>query len=247
MVVLAAALAAATAACSSGGSSSPGATGTTGASGTAGVGTTGASDPLAGLNSQQIAAKAVSGTEAATAVRITGTGTDSGQTVTLDLTEVKGKGCFGTIAEGKIGSFKLVYNGTDVWVLPDAAFYAAENVPAAAKTILDGKYIEVSASDASLGSMSSLCSMTSLLSKTKPDASLSKGVKTTYNGQSVYKITDKTGAGVAYVSDSSPSQILYIDKSGSDGGQLTFTYYTTPPAITPPPASQTIDGSKYGF
>jgi hypothetical protein len=53
--------------------------------------------------------------------------------------------------------------------------------------------------------------------------------------------------GTAYVTDTAKPEVLGITIGGSGGGSLTFTYYTTPPAITPPPASESIDGSKYGF
>jgi hypothetical protein len=239
MIVLAAALAAGTAACGSSGSPAT----TSGNSPTTG----GSTNALAGLTSRQVATKAVTGTEAASAVRVSGSGEDSGQTITMDLTLVKGKGCQGTVSEAQLGSFKLIFNGADVWMLPDAKFYQTEKIPAAAVALLNGKYIEVKSTDSNMGSLATLCSLSGLLGKITPDASLAKGVKTTLNGVPAVKITDKTGAGVAYVSDSATPELLQIDKTGSNGGQLTFTYFSTPPAITAPPTSQTIDGSKYGF
>lgn len=223
--VLAAAIAAGTAACASG----P------------------APDPLAGLTSKQVATKAVTGTEAASSVRITGSGEDSGQSITLDLTEVKGKGCQGSFSEAKLGSFKMVYNGTDVWVLPDAQFYQSENVPSSAVALLNGKWIEVKSNTAGLGSMTQLCSVSGLLGVVSKDASLIKGTKTTFDGQPAIKITDNTGKGYAYVTDTSTPQLLLIHSTGSGGGQLNFVYGGIADAITPPPASQTIDGSKFGL
>jgi hypothetical protein len=232
ITVLAAALAAGTAACGSSGSS--------GSSGPA-------ADPLAGLTSKQIATKAVTGTKTANAVRISGSGENAGSAITLDLTVVKDKGCQGSFSEGSQGSFKLVYDGTTVWMLPDATFYKKNNVPASAVALLNGKYIKVKATTAGMGSMAQLCSLSGLLGSVNKDASLSKGVKTTYNGQPAIKITDNTGTGVAYVSDTATPVLLRINKPGSDGGQLNFTYSGIATTITPPPASQTIDGSKYGF
>ncbi len=206
-----------------------------------------AADPLAGLTSRQIAAKAVTATESAAAVRITGNGQDAGTAITLDLTVLKGKGCEGSFSEASLGSFKLVYDGTTVWLLPDAAFYKANKVPAAAAAVLNGKYIKAKATSADMGSMAQLCSLSGLLGTVNSNASLAKGVKTTFDGQPAIKITDNTGTGVAYVSDTATPEILVVDKPGSSGGKLNFVYNGLPSTITPPPPSQVIDGSKYGF
>lgn len=202
---------------------------------------------LAGQDSQQIATKAVAGTEAAPSVRVAGSGTDSGQTFSLDLTLVHGKGCQGSIGEGKQGSFRLVYTNNTVYVLPDTTFYKANGAPAAVLPLLRGKYLKLKSTDSGLGSLAAICTVNSLLSKFTLDAGTAKGVMTTVNGQPVVKITDKTGSGFAYVSDTASPKLLRIQKPGSAGGEVNFTYPATPPAITAPPASQVIDGSKYGF
>jgi hypothetical protein len=216
------------------------------AAGAAACGSSTSSDPLAGLTSKQIATQAVTGTEAASSVRIYGQGSDSGQPLSIDLTIVKGKGCQGSFSEGNVGSFKLVYMGGTVWVLPDNAFYQANKVPADAQAILDGKYLEVKSTSNGLGSIAQVCTMSTLLGTFVGDAGTTKGVKTTLNGQPAYKIADKTDAGFAYVTDAAPPQLLQVVKPGSGGGTINFSYGTTT-TITPPPASQVIDGSKYGF
>jgi hypothetical protein len=226
LTVLAAALAAATAAC---GSSSP------------------PVDPLAGLTSKQIATKAVGATETAPAVHITGTGDDSGKSITIDLTFVRGKGCQGSFSEASLGSLKMVYDGTTVWMLPDASFYKDNGVPSTVAGLLNGKYIKLKGSTSGLGSLTQVCSLSGLLGNLTPDASLTKGVKMTLNGQSVIRISDTKGTGYAYVSDMAPPELLMINKTGSSGGQLNFSYTGVATSITPPPAGQTIDGSKYGL
>ena len=235
LTVLAVALAAGTGACgSSGGSAGP-----------AGQGTS--ADPLAGLNSRQIAQRAVAGTEAAPSVRVTGSGTDSGQPITIDLTLIRGKGCQGTLSTSSMGSVKVVYNGTTVWLLPDAKFYRSQNVPASALSVLNGKYLQVKANGSSLGSLGQLCTLSKLLSQFTPHAGTAKGIATTVDGQRAVKITDKTSSGYAYVSDEADPVLLRIQKPGAGGGLVKFSYTGNRLAITPPPASQVIDGSKYGF
>lgn len=217
------------------------------AAGAAACGSSGSTDPLAGLTSKQIATKAVSGTEAAPVVRVSGSGSDSGHKLTLDLTLVRGKGCAGSFSEGNLGSLKLIYNGTTMWVLPDAKFYQDSGAPAAVATLLKGKYLELKSGTSGLSGMTQLCSMSKLLSEFTVDAGTAKGVITTVDGQSAVKITDKTGSGHAYVSDTAAPQLLRITKPGSSGGQIDFSYPATSPALTSPPASEVIDGSKFGF
>jgi hypothetical protein len=244
ITVLAAALAVGTAACgASGGSAGPGTTAGTKAAASPGS----SADPLAGLTSQQIAKRAVADTEAAPSVRVVGGGSDSGQAFTIDLTLVRGKGCEGTVAEGKRGSFQLVYHSTTVWLRPDSAFYQSQGIPAAMLTILKGKYLELKASGSGLASMAGICTMSHLLSQFTLDAGTTKGIMTTINGQPAVKITDKTGTGYAYVSDTTTPELLRVEKAGSGGGRIDFTYYATPVAITPPPASQVVDASKFGL
>lgn len=210
-------------------------------------GSSGSTDPLAGLTSQQIATKATSGSEAAPIVRVSGSGSDSGQLLTLDLTLVRGKGCTGSLAEGNLGSLRLIYNGSTVWLMPDAKFYKANGVPATTAALLTGKYLAIKSSTSGLSSVIALCSISKLLSQFSVDAGTAKGVITTLDGQTAVEIADKTHAGHAYVSDIATPELLRITKPGSKGGQFDFSYPATPPSLASPPASEVIDGSKYGF
>ena len=206
-----------------------------------------AGDPLAGMTSKQVATKAVSATEAAPIARVSGSGSDSGQLVNLDLTLVRGKGCTGTIGEGSLFSLRLIYNGSTMWVLADSKFYQSAGAPAAAAAALKGKYLKLKAGTSGLSSLSELCSMSKLLSQFTVDAGGGKGVKTTLGGQSAVEINDSTGAGHAWVSDTATPELLRIQKPGSSGGQIDFSYPATAPALTSPPAGQVVDGSQYGF
>jgi hypothetical protein len=203
--------------------------------------------PFAGLTADQVAARALADTKAAPVVRITGTGSDSGQTLTLDVTLVRGKGCQGTISEGTAGSFRLVYNGTTVWVLPDSKFYQSNGVPAAAQAILDGKYLQVKSTDTGLGAIANLCSVSSLLGGfgTKPTG-LVISTPVTFDDMPAVKLSDIFDSAYVYVSYTARPVLLRLTDPTSGGGKLDFSYNSTA-TITPPPASEVIDGSKYGF
>jgi hypothetical protein len=67
------------------------------------------------------------------------------------------------------------------------------------------------------------------------------------SGQPALQLTDGAKPGSVYVSVSGRPQLLRVVSTGSNGGQLDFTGYGTPVTLTAPPASQTLDGAKYGF
>src|SRR5262249_40191649 len=152
-------------------------------------------DPLADLSASAIITKAFADTSAASSVHFTGTGTDSGQKLSLAITVVRGKGCTGTISESKSGSFQVIYLGKSVWVKPDATFW--KNIAASGgsdaklgASLLSGKWLKDSAGDKSgLGSLVSVCSLSSLFGQATPASDqLVKGTLTTPNGQAVLPI-----------------------------------------------------------
>jgi hypothetical protein len=248
--LLAAALAVTAAACGASGSTTP----SSGASTAASLSPQAVSDPLASWSAERIVRQSQTDTLAAPYVRVTGNVSSSGQQIAFDLTMVAGTGCKGSVTEHGIGSFTLVSLGKSVWVLPDAQFYKSEvgQNPNAqlAETLLAGKYLE-DTEGTGLGSLATLCSLKSMLGSTSQsssdDAGTTKAGTAMIDGQRALKLVNAKQHGTAYVSDTTKPEVLQIAVSGSGGGSLSFTYYTTAPAITPPPASQTIDGSKYGF
>jgi hypothetical protein len=248
--ILTTALAAATAACGgSAGTADQGSTATATATPTASASpaSKASADPLAGLTGQRILTRAFADTESAASVRLTGVVGDSGQAVTMDLTVVAGKGCDGTLTVAKTGSFRLIYNGTTVWILPDEAFYRSQGTTAAVLAILEGKYLKVSGKGSGLGAMAGLCSLSSLLSgfRSTP-ADYPRGGATKVDGQRAVRISDTGDSAYVDVSDTVNPELLRMYAPGSSGLQLDFRYAAAP-AITGPPAGMVLDGSKYGF
>ena len=248
---LTAALAVGLAACGTSGSSSVASNSsattraTTSASATA--------DPLADKSATAIITKAFADTSAASSVHVTGTGTDSGQNISLALTVVRGKGCTGTISESKSGSFQVIYLGKSVWIKPDAAFWksiaAGSSDARLGASLLSGKWLKDSASDTSgLGSLVSVCSLSSLFGQATPASDrLVKGALTTLNGQAVLPIKDVTHQGTADVTDTAKPELLRLTSAGTSAGTFSFSDFEAPATITPPPAGEVVDGSKYGF
>ena len=248
---LTAALAVGLAACGTSGNSSVASTGSASTHATTSASVT--ADPLADLSATAIITKAFADTSAASSVHFTGRGTDSGQKLGFALTVVRGKGCTGTISESKSGSFQVIYLGKSVWVKPDAKFWktiagSGSNAQLGA-SLLAGKWLKDSASDTSgLGSLVSVCTLSSLFSQSTPASDhLVKGTPTTLNGQAVLPIKDVTHDGTAYVTDTANPELVSLTSVGSSSGTFSFSDFGAPATITPPPASEVVDGSKYGF
>jgi hypothetical protein len=205
-------------------------------------------NPLATLSADQIASKAGADLRTVAAVHVAGSVTDSGQQLGLSLTLVHGKGCEGSMSMQNKGSFLLIMIGTAVWLQPDEKFWKSigGSDPAVLK-ILAGKYMRTSAKGG-LGALGQLCDPSKLFgSSFENPTGIVKAKNATISGQPALEIKDAKGSDAAYVSVSARPQFLRITGTGSSSGQLDFTGYGTPVTLTAPPASQTLDGAKYGF
>jgi len=203
--------------------------------------------PLAGQSADAIVTAAVANTEAASSVRMTGAGTNAGKGVMFDLTLVRGKGCEGTVSLSKTQAFRLIYLGQTVWMQPSDAFYASLGTSKAALSLLEGKYIAVKSTDPLTGNISQLCSLSGLLGAVRPTSGTGSTAVTTYQGRPAIKVTQPGNTGYAYASDTAKPVLLVVTEPGASGGNIQFSHYDAPVTITPPPAAQTIDGSRFGF
>lgn len=205
-------------------------------------------DPLAADTSVWILHHASTDTEAAFAVHLTGSGEDSGHTMTFDLSIAGSDGCTGKVTESGAGSFQLIFDGSTVWVKPDDEFWrvASGITDPAQLAAVEGKYLTATAGGSGLGEIASLCQLTAALKglTSLPDDTpgATRGPVTRINGQRELKVSDAKDSSYAYVTDTAQPRLLQVVETGSDGGELSFGYPGTPVAITPPPASEIITG-----
>ncbi len=250
---LAAAIVVSATACgSSGASGSSGSSGAGGSSGSTG------SSALAGMSADQIVQKSVSDLKAASSVRIAGKVVDSGQAVTLDLTDVAAQGCQGTIAlaasatatgsSAVSGTAGLVVVDGTVYMKLDQSFFNNLGLPASIFADVTGKYIKLTAKS-DLASFAQLCNPSNLSSAfAKEDTGFVKSGTAIIGGQSVlaFKQPKHAGSGTVYISDSATPQIVRIAGTASQGA-INFSDYNAPATITAPPAGEVVDGSKFGL
>jgi hypothetical protein len=240
--LLAAAIAASATACASGGS-----------------GTTGSS-ALVGKSPDQIVQKSVADLKAASSVRITGKLVDSGQGVTLDLIDVAAQGCQGTIglaarasATGSAavsGTADLVVSDGTVYMKLDQSFFktAGLGLPASEFSDVVGRYIKLT-STSDLANFAQLCNPSTLSGAfAKEDTGFVAAGSAMINGQPAlgFKQPKNTSNGTVYVSDTATPEIVRI-AGPSNEGSVDFSDYNVPATITAPPASEVVDGSKFGL
>ena len=229
------------AACSSGGSSGPG---------------TSSAGSLSGTP-DQIVQQAVSDLKAATSLRINGSVISQGTNITIDFTDVAAHGCQGTLALAASASSSgaavsgladLVEVNSTVYMKLDKSFFKNLGLPSSLFSSITGKYIEVT-SKSELASFAQLCDASTLASGfNKEDTGFVKDGTATVDGQAVeaFKQPAHAGSGIVYISESSTPEIVRLQGPASEGS-IDFTNYNAAVTITAPPASEVIDGSKFGL
>jgi hypothetical protein len=208
-------------------------------------------NPLATLTAKQIVTKSVADLRAAKSFTMVGSVTGSGQTESLNLGYLNGKGCAGTVTEGTQGSVAIVVIGTTAWIKPDNKFFesTAGSQASAAIALLNGRYLKGTTSNANVKSLTSVCDVTSLTSAFTATGTLVKGKVTTLNGQQVITVTDSAKGGTLYATNTATPQLVQIVNTkgeGGDTGRIKFNVGAKV-TLTPPPASQTVDGAAFGF
>jgi hypothetical protein len=234
--------------CATGCGSSASGTGTTSSTGPSSRTSPAASqpDPLAGLNANQIAAKAIRDLKSAPSFTISGTTVDDGEMATVSV-GVTGKGCVMTLTMGSKGKATFVYLGQTVWMKADDAFWKSQAGGDAGSStdtaMYAGKYVRIPApADSGPAVSGGACNSSEMTSSSSVFPLLTdavKGALTTVSGQRVYPLTDKAKDESMYVTDAGAPRIIKIvsTKPGNDF-QLNVTD-GIPESITAPPASET--------
>ena len=214
-------------------------------------GATSTADPLASLSAKQVAAKVIADANAAGSVSLAGSITQSSGTETVNLAVKPGKGCTGTLGAAGHGSFKLIKIGDTIYLNPDKKFweFSAGTHAAEVNSLINGRYIKVSASDKTMGSLATICDMGQMFSTNGKADTLKKGKVTTLDGTRVLALNNTSEDTVSYVTDTSAPRLVEMTapKGARNGsGKITVTY-DAPVTLTAPPASQVLDGAQLGL
>jgi hypothetical protein len=209
----------------------------------AGCGSSSSGNGVASKPPAQILDAAVKAAKSAATVHVSGSMSDEGQPVSLDLELEAGKGGKGTIAlEGL--SVKLIQLNGAVYMNGSEAFYRHVAGSAAAQ-LLRGKWLKAPASDANFASLASLTDLDKLVGSTLAShGALVAAGTSTVRGQKVVGVTDKSKGGTLYVATTGPAYPVEIAKSGSSGGTVVFERWNKPVTLEAPVGAININQLK---
>ena len=209
----------------------------------------GSSDPLGGMSAKQVLNKAVADLKAAPSFKISGNISQTNGAYSLHLGYLRDKGCEGMVAQQGKGSIAMIVIGDKAWVKPDDMFIKSVAGSQASVVIaqIGGKYLSGSTSNSNVASLTGLCNVNTLSSQLLQPTSVVKGKVVTRNGQQALPLTDTSKGGTLYVTDTATPQVLEIvNTTAGKSGTITFNV-GAPVTLSAPPASQTLDGSQFGF
>ena len=211
-----------------------GAIGACGSSGSSGNG-------VASKSANDILSSSTNAIQAAKSVHVSGSLSDGGQSIKLDLNILSGKGAKGSMSQNGL-SFQIIAAGRYVYINGSPNFWKKFGGLAAA-TLFQGKWLKAPANSSSFASLSSLTDLHKLASALLTGhGTLTKGSTSTVNGQKVIAVTDSSKSSKLYVATTGKPYPVQIAKAGSTAQHVDFDAYNASVALTPP--AKSIDISQ---
>ncbi|HXW86964.1 MAG TPA: hypothetical protein VEJ42_01770 [Streptosporangiaceae bacterium] len=203
----------------------------------------GSSGPSGSVSAGQVMSALHTNVRQAHSVHMTGSVTQDGQKITVDLS-FDNSNVFGTISENGASFYLLSLNGT-TYIKLDSSFLKFAKAPASACALICGRYLELPASSAS--QITGQLSMASLADKpfsstiaAKADQSGSVFVPATVDGQQVLQFRQG-----AYALDVTSNGTRYpVLFTGPHGESVAFSEWNSVTLPPPPPASEVVNISK---
>lgn len=211
-----------------------------------------APDPLANQPAATVMAEAMVNLKAASSVTVNSAGIASGVYISGHMQVDPGKGCTGTTMVENVlsawGSVTYVTVGKTIYFKPDDLMWEglAGSGAATIAQKVSGRYVQDPVSDRNLGGIGD-CVIGGWYT---PDASFAKGQVTMLNGVRALSLKDSSGD-VVYVTDTSTPEVVQFDLAPVPGttDPANETTYTigVPVKLTPPSASQVVNGASIHF
>jgi hypothetical protein len=206
-------------------------------------------DPLKNWSVAHIEATSIANAEQTSSLTLSGTFEQSGQTATLNIGVKKGLGCTATTVGSKTGTEKIIVIGKTVYLYLDKKFWTSVDGSTGASLYAEikGRYMKVSSASLA-NSLTALCSVQQDLTAGSSKVAVSRGAVSALDGVRVLELKNSDGTDV-YVTDSSKPEIFEMTSpKGSANGAGTFRVNVGAPfTLAAPPASDVINGAKYGF
>jgi hypothetical protein len=188
---------------------------------------------VAAKSPAQIVAAAKSAADKASSVHVSGSLVSGGVPLTLDLSLVAGKGGQGRISQNGL-SFEVIQLEGTAYISGSPSFYSHFAGPAAAQ-LLQGKWLKASATTGSLATLAPLTELSKLVdAAVATHGALSKGAKTTVEGQPAIPITEAAQKGTLYVATTGQPYPIQIAKAGGGGGKIVLSKWNQPVKLAAP-------------
>jgi hypothetical protein len=179
----------------------------------------------------QVAADAASALEKAGAAHLVGTGTQDGKPMKLDI-HVVGADASGTVTMNG-AQLDMVNVGGKFYIRASGDFWTQNGVPAAAVSLLDGKWVIVPGDAASQFSQFSLKGLADEL-RHPSDGTIKDAVHTdTVDGTKVVVVTESNGSTLDVAATGTPYPLRIVDR-GSQSDTITASDFGKKTAITAP-------------
>lgn len=181
----------------------------------------------------------------ASSVHVSGTATQQGQTIGLDLSMTR-SGLSGQASLGGIDVTVLTTGGS-TYIKVNAAILRSAHAPSTACKLFCGKYLKATAAESGLTSLSMSSLMTSMSRSitSTPVAKITFGGTVLFNGVPAW-VLEQPGQGTAYVAATGQHYLLRLVGLQRGGGTMNFTQWNSARIPGPPPASQMVNPTQLG-
>ena len=200
------------------------------------------SNGVADKTPTQILTEAKQAARDAGSVHVSGSITDQGTTIGVDLHIGKTAGAGSITLHGS--KIDLVRAGDTVYIRAPASFYTSLGAGAAAGQLLDGKWLKASAKSKEFSDLAQLTALDAFTAQAlKPDGTVSKGDETTVDGQKVIQLKSSKG-GSLFVATTGKPYPVQLEGSGTSKGTITFSDWGSSVKADAP--AKSIDLAKLG-
>ncbi|MFI9211395.1 hypothetical protein ACIGW7_25150 [Streptomyces sp. NPDC053253] len=216
-------------------------------------------DPFANLTPDEIAERAVTATQSATSLRMTGRVVADGEPLDIDFAVNDRDECTGVMKIGG-GTAELRRIDDLTYMKGDEAFWrvsmASQGMPEAqidaTIELIKGRWLKIAPGQAGSGDLSGVCDLKGLLADLDEDkegrTGLVRGPDAEVDGTPVATLVKKKTGGetttVSVSEEGKPYILKMVKAGGEEPGSMLLSDYDKPVDVTVPPAADTVDLSK---
>ncbi|MFF1510543.1 hypothetical protein [Streptomyces sp. NPDC058326] len=216
-------------------------------------------DPFDGLTADEIGDRAVTATQSATSLRMTGRVVSDGQPLDIDLALNDREECTG-VMKIKGGTAELRQADRITYMKGDETFWrvsmASQGMSEAQIDVtielIKGRWLKIAPGQPGSDDIGGVCDLKELLSDLDKDkeerSGLTRGPDAEVDGTPVATLVKKKTGGetttVSVAQEGKPYILKMVRTGGDEPGSMTLSDYDKPVDVVVPPADETVDLSK---